>query len=104
MGLSLLSSKDMNSCKQEATMRFLLGLGLGLLTPLIFRAWRKCHGSKTVHKIQGFDEKNAGDGSVLEASSPASPDRAENMSSDDRPTEFEWPKVKGSSQDSEFHW
>ena len=85
-------------------MRFLLGIGLGLLTPLIFRAWLKCPGSKTVHKIQGGDENNSGDGSGLEASSPTSPDRADNMSSEDRPTEFEWPKVEGNSQDSEFHW
>ncbi len=85
-------------------MRFLLGLGLGLLTPLIFRAWLKCPGSKTVHKREGGDEKNSGDGSVHEVFSPTSPDRTDTMSSEDWRTEFDWPKVQGSSKDSEFHW
>ena len=85
-------------------MRFLLGLGLGLLTPLIFRAWLKCPGSKTVHKIQGVDENNSGDESGHEDFSPTSADRTEYMSSEDRRREFDWPKVQGSSKDSEFHW
>lgn len=85
-------------------MRFLFGLGLGLLMPLIFRAWLKCPGPQTSHKIHEVDEKSSDNGSEHEASYAISPDRAENMDSKDTSTEFEWPKVQGHSQDSEFHW
>jgi len=85
-------------------MRFLLGFGLGLLTPLIFRAWLKTPSSQMVQKLRGVDGRMSGDGPGPEFSPPTSPDRTDNMSSEDRRTEFEWPKVQGSSRDSEFHW
>ena len=85
-------------------MRFLLGLGLGFVTPLIFRAWLKCPGPKAFLKIQGGDEENSGNGSVHEVFPPTSPDRTDSMSSEGRRREFDWPKVQESSKDSEFYW
>lgn len=85
-------------------MRFLLGLGVGLLMPLIFRAWLKRPGQKTTQKLLGVEDKIAGDESRHGTISPTSSNRAANMSSEDKPSEFEWPKLHGNSQDSEFHW
>ncbi|MFP4284827.1 MAG: hypothetical protein ACLFQG_04670 [Desulfovermiculus sp.] len=85
-------------------MRFLLGLGVGLLLPLISRAWLKLPGQKTAQKILGVEDKIAGDESRHGTISPTSPNKAANMSSEERPAEFEWPKVQGNSQDSDFQW
>jgi hypothetical protein len=85
-------------------MRFLLGLGLGFLAPLILQAWLRNPGPKAVHTMQKGDEKRSRNGAVHEVSSPPSTDRADTMDLRDRSLEFAWPKVQGDSHDSEFHW
>ena len=85
-------------------MRFLLGFGLGLLTPLIFRAWLKTSSPKIVQELQREDGGKSEYKSVHEVGSQLFSDMEDTMRSEERSTEFAWPKSHGGAQGSEFHW